>query len=274
MTKRPITTATKHGYVEYLPEGYDQKGNWPLVFFLHGAGELGDGSEAALQSVINQGGPLKQVVQRGAKFPFIIVAPQNSRSSWGETLFSSATGSMNVFANYVFSKYKYDPKRVYVTGLSAGGRGTWYFATHFASKIAAMIPICPALSTSDTPIERVDAIFKEGVAIWGAHAKDDPTVTFDYSKFHFQRIGQWIGATATALMNWFPASTTYTAMTAHYSKADARFMWVENQDYRDSAGKAYDPPYLFTVYREGGHGIWDRMYGDQKVYDWMLSQSR
>ena len=118
-------------YLIYLPEGYDPEGekNWPLMFFLHGAGERGDDIEK-----VKVHGPPKLAEEK--KFPFIVVSPQCPQNEWWDTYV------LNKLYNEILSNYRVDKSRVYLTGLSMGGFGTWEWAAENPEKFAAIAPIC------------------------------------------------------------------------------------------------------------------------------------
>jgi predicted peptidase len=117
-------------YLLYLPKGYD-KGEkaWPLLLFLHGAGESGNDL-----SKVKKHGPPK-LVAAGKDLPFIIVSPQSRRRGW-------QPGTLNALLDDVSKKYRVDADRVYVTGLSMGGFGTWALAASRPDRFAAIVPIC------------------------------------------------------------------------------------------------------------------------------------
>src|SRR5947209_6742129 len=85
-TPKYVTTAgNSHGYYEYLPPGYNNSGqSYPLLIFIHGIGELGDGSPYQLPKVlvngpprlINQGSWPASFKVRGHTFSFIVITPQ------------------------------------------------------------------------------------------------------------------------------------------------------------------------------------------------------
>ncbi|MDC0279010.1 alpha/beta hydrolase-fold protein [bacterium] len=120
----------------YLPEGYDenQATKWPLVLFLHGRGE----SNGPLSLVAKWGPP--RFAQEGKSLPFILISPQCPRSgSWSDDkrqnqldqLLKESCDSLNV-----------DTTRIYLTGLSMGGYGSWTMAANHPEQFAAVIPIC------------------------------------------------------------------------------------------------------------------------------------
>lgn len=117
-------------YLLYLPKEYDQRESWPLLLFLHGSGERGDDLE-----LVKKHGPPKQIAA-GKDFPMIVVSPQCPSGRRWEPI------ELVALLDDLASKYKVDADRVYVTGLSMGGFGTWRLADYATDRIAAIAPIC------------------------------------------------------------------------------------------------------------------------------------
>ena len=120
-------------YVEYLPKDYDPAKEYPLVFFLHGAGERVQDPHQAMFH-----GYMKYVREQGKEYPFIFIAPQ----CIGNAYWGSYTESLSAFLDYVLETYAVDRRRVYLTGLSMGGTGTWMFAMARPNTFAAIMPVC------------------------------------------------------------------------------------------------------------------------------------
>lgn len=119
-------------YLLYLPKSYeaDQDKKWPLLVFLHGAGERGDD----LEKVKIHGPP--KLAEAGKEFPFIIISPQCPKDSWWPW------EPVLELIDDAEKRYRIDPKRIYLTGLSMGGYGTWNFASQAPNRFAAIAPIC------------------------------------------------------------------------------------------------------------------------------------
>ena len=100
------------------------------MLFLHGAGERGND----LNLVKKHGPP--RLVEEGKSFPFVIVSPQCPENHWWEPV--ALTGLLDE----IVEKYKIDKDRIYVTGLSMGGFGTWSLAAYSPKRFAAIVPIC------------------------------------------------------------------------------------------------------------------------------------
>jgi predicted peptidase len=117
-------------YLLYLPEGYDEKDSWPLLLFLHGAGERGDDLE-----LVKKHGPPK-LIAAGKQFPFIVVSPQCPKGRWWQPF------ELTALLDEIVEKYRVDQERICVTGLSMGGFGTWSLAAYTPERFAALAPIC------------------------------------------------------------------------------------------------------------------------------------
>jgi predicted peptidase len=117
-------------YLLSLPEDYDKQETWPLLLFLHGSGERGDDLE-----LVKKHGPPK-LIAAGKDFPFIVVSPQCPKGQWWEPI------ELVALLEDLGKKYKVDADRIYVTGLSMGGFGTWRLAAYAPDRLAAIAPIC------------------------------------------------------------------------------------------------------------------------------------
>ena len=158
-----ITVTAKMEYLLFLPKGYDQSNKrWPLMLFLHGAGESGTN----LAKVKTHGPP--KIVESKPDFPFILVSPQSPRGGWNND-------TLNALLDNVIRKYHVDKRRVYLTGLSMGGFGTWSLAAANPKRFAAIAPICGGGNTAD-------AKKLATLPIWVFHGAKDPTVPVQRSR--------------------------------------------------------------------------------------------
>jgi len=122
-------------YVVFVPKDYDGEKGMPVILFLHGAGSTGDDGEKQIK-----GGLAKAIRDKKEKFPFIVVFPQAHQKGWGAKG-ASAKRALAIL-DQVEKDYKTDKKRVYLTGLSMGGFGTWSLAAAIPDRWAAIAPIC------------------------------------------------------------------------------------------------------------------------------------
>jgi predicted peptidase len=153
--KRTIKVSMK--YLLYLPKDYRQKDSWPLLLFLHGAGERGDD----LQLVKKHGPP--KLIEAGKQFPFLVVSPQCPQGRWWEPV------ELAALLDEIVEKYKVDKDRICVTGLSMGGFGTWALAAYQPHRFAAIAPICGGG-------EPLTSMVLSHVPAWVFHGAKDPVV--------------------------------------------------------------------------------------------------
>jgi hypothetical protein len=233
-------TANTNAFYEYLPQGYSATGTqtYPLILFIHGMGELGDGSSANLPKVLRNGPP--KLINNGT-FPtsftvngqthrFIVISPQFV--AWPNG------AQIDAIISYAIANYKVDPKRVYVTGLSMGGGMTWDYAGNtafltYVQRIAAIVPICGASSPS---IYRSRTIANYNLPVWALHNLNDPTVPVSYTNDYIDMINAVV-----------PAITIPPKKT------------IFNASGHDAWSTAYSP-----TYREN----------NMNVYEWMLQYQR
>jgi predicted peptidase len=150
-------------YLLYLPKDYDQKESWPLMLFLHGIGERGDDLE-----FLKRHGPPK-LIEAGKEFPMIVVSPQCPMDNWWQPI------ELKALLDDVVEKYKVDRDRIYVTGLSMGGFGTWSLAAYQPHRFAAIVPICGGG-------EPVLTKFFAKTPAWVFHGAKDPVVPLERSE--------------------------------------------------------------------------------------------
>jgi predicted peptidase len=162
-----VTQPHKLDYLLYLPAGYDTDTakRWPLMLFLHGAGERGtDVQKVAVH------GPLAEAKQ-GTNFPFIIVAPQCPE---GEIWDSE---QLLHLLKDISAKLRVDSNRVYLTGLSMGGFGSWKLGIRHPELFAAIAPICGGGSMIDTlGLRREQMGALKSLPVWAFHGAKDPVV--------------------------------------------------------------------------------------------------
>lgn len=163
-------------YRLYTPAALDEKQTYPLVIFLHGAGERGEDNRAQAKHGV------RAFLQNQAKYPCFLIAPQcPSRLQWVDTpwgnlkhaLPAQPTDPMQSTIELIGALQKefpaIDPKRLYVTGLSMGGFGTWDLLSRMPGKLAAAVPICGGADEAQAA-----AIAK--VPVWVFHGGNDDVV--------------------------------------------------------------------------------------------------
>lgn len=177
----------KHRYRLLFPAGFDKQAEkkYPLVLFLHGAGERGDDNFAPLR----HGAAEFARADRQAEYPCFVLVPQvPEEQKWVDTDWSNAAGK-GTFSDSHSPAYaaalaavkswidsgRVDSSRVYVTGLSMGGYGTWYASAASKDVFAAAVPICGG--GDPTWAKRY-----EGMPIWAFHGSEDKAVPVGRSR--------------------------------------------------------------------------------------------
>lgn len=202
-------------FLVHLPTGYQSDGDerWPLMIFLHGAGERG----SDINRVKVHGPP--KLAQTQEDFPFVTISPQCPAGQWWDV------GTLNALLDHVLDTYQVDDDRVYLTGLSMGGYGSWAWAASNPERFAAVAPICgggerrPVLRA---PSERRASM--EGLPIWCFHGAKDTVVPLSESE---NMVEVWKQVGATVKFTVYP-DAGHDSWTASYDNPDL-FGWFLEQ---------------------------------------------
>jgi predicted peptidase len=155
-------------YLLYLPDVYDptSQRKWPLILYLHGSGEQGND----LGLLKNH--PLPKKLDQQSDFPFIVVSPQlpDKMVNWSVWI-----DALNTLLEQIQTQYAVDNKRLYLTGISLGGFGTWEFALRYPKRFAAIVPIAGGykLDSDEVPPNICDL---KNLPIWVFHGLKDTEV--------------------------------------------------------------------------------------------------
>ena len=230
-------TATVAGqtykYQVYVPAAYvGSTQRWPAILFLHGAGERG--SDGLLQT--NVGLPFA-IRQKPAAYPAIVVIPQVATdSSWVGTFADVAIAALDQAQR----EFHLDSTRIYVTGLSLGGNGTWNLAYRYPGRFAAIAPICSFI----TALEKMPPTWRLIVPADSGDA--------------FAAIARRVGRTPT----WIFHGEMDPVVPVEQSRRAA------------DALKAAGANVRYTEFMGGGHNVWDEVYGSKQFQDWLFAQRR
>ncbi len=157
------STSAYYGHYAYTPSGYTADGpKYPVIIFLHGwNSNLGN---EPLENVLLSGPPrLIRTGQWQPKYPFIVISPQLTTSYW-------APNQTHRFIEYLLRTYQINTNRIYLTGLSLGGGGCWYYVGEIEDNYAAaIVPI--SASGAEYLIDNL-----RKVPIWAFHGARDTTV--------------------------------------------------------------------------------------------------
>jgi predicted peptidase len=161
-------------YVVFVPHGYKGDKAFPLILFLHGAGETG--TDGQRQATVGLGPAIKA---QEKTFPFLVVFPQSQKRTWKADS-DDGKRALAILAE-VEKSYKVNPERVYLSGLSMGGYGTWSMALAYPERWAAIAPICGGGDASQA------AKIKD-LPCWCFHGAEDPVVPAQRSRDMIQAL--------------------------------------------------------------------------------------
>jgi predicted peptidase len=227
---RTITSVKQeYRYQVYVPWNWTKSTKWPVILFLHGAGERGD--DGLIQTQVGIGAAIRRFPDR---FASLVVMPQCRRDRWW-------TQEMEAMAlkalDETIKEFNGDPERLYLTGLSMGGYGTWSIGSKLPGKFAALAPICggvrppPKLPASLFPDPGGDA---------------------------YKTVAQKIGKTPV----WIFHGDADTAVPV----TESRKM---NDALREAGGNV-----KYSEYEGVGHNSWDKAYAEPDFMPWLMSHRR
>lgn len=217
-----------------LPENYDPQKQYPLIVFLHGAGERGNDNEKQLKN----GGAFFLTPAFRKNYPAIVVLPQCSFFSfWANIQFAFDTVAKKPSFNFVadgsptvamkmatslvgkiLDEYPVNRNQVYVGGLSMGGMGTFEMVRRMPGIFAAAFPICGGANPQTAPL-------LTNTAWWVFHGAKDPLVPIKASE-----------------------------------------MMV------NALKKLPETQVKFTVYPEALHNSWDSAFAEPGLMAWLMEQ--
>jgi predicted peptidase len=203
---KEITKDIDDDYLLYLPVDYSStETDWPLMIFLHGAG-----SAITNINAIREVGP-PMLYEQGMDSNFVLVCPQlYDDVHWD-------VDRLYTLTNYIIDNYNIDLNRIYITGLSRGGFGTWEFAVSYPNLFAAVVPI----SARDVPgVERL-----VNSNIWIFHGALDDGVPWQGSQFMYNRL---VNISANANLTMYPGVGHWAWIPAY--ETDSLWTWILAQN--------------------------------------------
>jgi predicted peptidase len=232
-------TLALHGasykYQVFVPEGWSSSKKWPVILFLHGAGERG--TDGLIPTEVGLGTAMRRDRSR---FPAIIVFPQCLKDRWwaDPAMEEIALGALAAAAK----EFHGDAKRTYLTGLSMGGYGTWAIAARHPGKFAAIAPICGGIAAPERLRQSDPVIAKNSLP-------DEPKSYTDVAA-KIGKTPEWI-----------------------FHGGDDPVVPVEGARKMNEALKAAGGIVRYTEYPGVGHDSWVKAYADPELMTWMLSKS-
>ncbi|MSU50586.1 MAG: phospholipase [Opitutus sp.] len=233
--ERTITKTVGYEYLLALPTGYDAgaEKRWPLLLFLHGAGERGTdvwlvakhGPPKLLRADTPpapnekpEGRAQREAATKALAENVIVVSPQCPAGVWWD---DDAVGAL---LDEIAAKHRVDARRVYLAGLSMGGYGTWSYAMKNPGRFAAIVPICgggePGTVRRTARLRKAELT---RLGVWVFHGAKDPTVPLE-----------------------------------------------ESQQMVDALKKVGVTDVQFTIYPEAKHDSWTESFANPELYAWLL----
>lgn len=223
---------TSYAYSVYVPRAFDASKRWPVILALHGAGERGtDGLRST------QIGVSAAIRANPERVPAIVVFPQAPVDSrWiGEP----ADAAMAALETSI-AEFHGDRTRIYLTGLSMGGYGSYHLALAHPDTFAALVIVCGGLLPHETTVAVQQSPLTMGAS--------DP-----------------YAFTAHALRH-LPIRTFHGDADPVIPVDESRLM------AKDLKAEGADVAYV--EFPGVGHNAWDRAYGDAQLWDWLFKQRK
>jgi poly(3-hydroxybutyrate) depolymerase len=246
--------STRLPYHVFIPDSYTPALKYPMVLGLHGAGERGDNNEAVLK---NEMATVWALDSNQARWPCVIVVPQCPvNNSWADITWSASYSvdaqpisnellTVNDILDSLEREFSIDTNRVYITGLSMGGLGTWDMIVRYPNRFAAAVPMCGVGDTT-----KVNVI--SHVPIWNSHGAKDATVPVAYSRVMI------------AALEKSGRNVVYT----HCRNGNPTGMTESELADSIAAGVTL----LYSEYENVGHSVWNSAYTNPLLLPWVFSQ--
>jgi len=225
-----VIGGVEYKYQVFVPRGWNANAKWPVILFLHGYGE--EGSDGLLAADEGIGTAIRKHVDR---FPAVVVIPQCRKEDWWTNAPMEAAALEALDRS--MREFKGDPSRIYLTGLSMGGYGTWALGAKCSGRFAALVPICGGVR------------LPPGDKIVNAHDTDD-------SADPYAAIAKKIGKTPV----W-----------VFHGGADPVVPVTESRQMVEAL-KAAGGNVRYTEYPGVEHNSWDKAYDEAELLPWLLSQ--
>lgn len=220
-TANEVTRTVRVNYLLYLPGRYgqDRRQKWPLILFLHGKDQRGSDLNLLKKH------PLPKILAQQTDFPAIVLSPQLPVD---DRWWTNMIEPVKILLDRIQSSYSVDPRRVYLTGLSMGGFGTWNFALRYPERFAAVVPIAGGyLKGSDAIPENICSL--SDLPIWVFHGDSDTIVRPYQSKILVEALKACGGNVRLTL---YPGVGHEGAWTRAYADPEL-YQWLFAQTIED-----------------------------------------
>jgi predicted peptidase len=234
---RSITfNGSEYRYVVYVPREFSRSKTYPVILALHGGGSYG--SDGLKQTA---GGLARAIQLNPERFPAIVVFPQakaDGTPGWQQEGGQAALAALDKS----IKEFRGDARRVYLTGLSAGGNGSWFLASHYPERFAAAVVICAFISKHKGLQSGID---------YPALAPPDAPDAYAFIAQKVSTIPIWI----------------------FHGDADQNVS-VEESRKMFAALKAEGADVQYTEFPGVAHNAWDPAYSRAELFEWLLKQKK
>ncbi len=241
MITKGLSNKVVDAYWLYLPRNHNSVGKWPVILFLQGGYGVSPNPNTSKND-----GPAKFALLYGEKLDektpladtFIIINPHMKVGPTEKRQWYQYPETLAEIVDSVVKNYSGDPDRIYVTGLSRGGIGTWNLAKKLPNKFAAIVPISGRLSCQNDCNEIAN------IPMWVVHNTGDPTVEYEYSS----------------------KSVSHIEEILHRQFLHIQTVYLKSEDVLQS--------YIFSSLPHDDHDAWNEAYNSTSMYEWMLDKKR
>ena len=234
---RSVTVnGSEYRYVVYVPREFSRSKTYPVILALHGGGEYG--SDGLKQTA---GGLAIAIRRNPERFPAIVVFPQakaDNTPGWQQEGGKAALAAVD----QSIREFRGDARRIYLTGFSAGGNGSWFLLSHYPERFAAAVVVCGFITKFKGKTSGVD---------YPAIAPPEASDEYAYVAKRVSQIPIWI----------------------FHGDADQNVS-VEESRKMFAALKAIGADVQYTELPGVPHNAWDPAYARADVFEWLLKQKK
>jgi hypothetical protein len=247
----------------FVPTNYvGSTQSFPLVIYLHGSGQRLKTNFSNVYGNVTSG-DINNLAANAKARNFFLYAPQepDPTDNW---LLGYLENVMRM-SSRITRDYNVSPDRIYVTGLSMGGAGTYTVLSHFFDIIAGAVPISANYGDANIVSKMVDT------PMWIYHARDD--TSSNIVKFSRDEVNNIRIADGKVPIPSWPINTNGHPF---YNNGSPYFTDGSTYLAADSVTNFNSPKLHYTEYATGGHTVatWGRAYNETNLYNWLLTQSK
>lgn len=232
LDKNIVLDKASYAYQVYIPKQYSTAKKWPIIVFLHGAGERGN--NALLPTEVGLGSALRRAPE---DFPTIAIFPQCPAEQWWSSQICEQIALHTL--EQVQQQYATNPDRIYLSGLSMGGYGVWHLATKYQDRWAALYPIAGRVKPAQGNLPAPGSVPEQyaGEAL-------------------YQKTAQAV----KHLPIWIAHGAKDNVVPVSESQKMSHYLTKQGADV------------TYREYADEWHNVWDTAYADKESITWLFNQ--